>query len=247
RYVVYDAPNVRPHVDLHPEVPLVPLLRLPHLGIALALLILRRTRGLDDSGIHYGPGPEQEALLLQQFPDFGEHRLGQVVPLQEVTEAEDRGLVGHGVLAQLDAHEAPHGLAVVDGVLGLGIGEVEPLLQEVDAEHLLEAQGRPSLALLRVVWFDESDEPLPWDDSVHLGEEPLAASDLALGVPCQSGERPLLSHALSSLEVRVRCQCLTNITHQTRVVQRFPRSETGNRRLPEDAAPPSVLPQPLHM
>src|SRR5690606_9536260 len=116
----------------------------------------------------------------------------------------------------------PHGLAVVDGVLGLGIGEVEPLLQEVDAEHLLESQGRPSLlALPGVVWFDESDEPLPWDDSVHLGEEPLAASDLALGVPCQSGERPLLSHALYALEVRVRCACLTNIARQTELVQRF--------------------------
>src|SRR5690606_36110326 len=177
-----------------------PFFVVKHLGIALALLILRRTRGLDDRRVHYGPGPEQEALLLQQFPDFGEHRLGQAVPLQEVTEAEDGRLVGHGVLAQLDAHEAPHGLAVVDGVLGLGIGEVEPLLQEVDAEHLLEAQGRPSLALPGVVWFDESDEPLPWDDGVHLGEEPLAASDLALGVPCQSGERPLLSHAVSALE-----------------------------------------------
>src|SRR5262249_11196542 len=47
----------------------------------------------------------------------------------------------------LDPGEPPHRLAVVDGVLRLGVGEIEPLLQEVDAQHLLEPQvtARPVL------------------------------------------------------------------------------------------------------
>src|SRR6266568_2588188 len=56
---------VHADVRLHPEVPLVTLLRLLHLRVPLAFLILGRTGRVDDRGIDDGTGGDSQALGLQ--------------------------------------------------------------------------------------------------------------------------------------------------------------------------------------
>src|SRR5436305_11118742 len=80
-------------------------------------------------------------------------------------------------------------------VLGLRVGEIEPLLQEVDPQHLLQPERRPPRAIsFRVVRCDQGHQPGPRHHRVHLGQEPLSARDLALLAPRDRRERPLLIH-----------------------------------------------------
>ena len=186
--------RVRPDVQLHPEMPRVPLPRLLHLGIARLRRILRRAGRGDDRRVDDRPALQQQPLRGEQLLDRLEDRRGQPVLLEQVAEAQDRRLVGHHVVPELDAGEPPHRLAVVDRVLGLRVGEIEPLLQEVDPQHLLEPQRLPPLPGLRIVRLDQREQLRPRDHGVHLGQEPLPPRHLALLAPRDARERPLLTH-----------------------------------------------------
>jgi hypothetical protein len=154
-------------------------------GLELKYRSLVVARGRDDRGIDDRARLQQEAFRGQEVAHGGKDRGGEVVLLQAVPEPQDRGLVGHHVLAQLDARKPPHRLAVVDRVFGLGIREIEPLLEEVDPQHLLEPQGLAALPGLRIVGRDHGEQLLPGDHAVHLGQELLSAGHFD-----PSGSRP---------------------------------------------------------
>jgi hypothetical protein len=120
-----------PDVRLHPEVPLVALLRLVHVGVALALGVLRRAGRSDDRGVHDGARAHQQALLGQVRVDLVEQRLGQVVGQQQAPKLQQRRGVGHRFARQVDAHEIAHRLAVVQGVFQRFVSQPVPLLQTV--------------------------------------------------------------------------------------------------------------------
>lgn len=66
--------------------------------------------------------------------------------LQQMTETQQCGRIRHALDGQIDTDEVAHRLAVVDGVLQRFIGKGIPLLEEVDAQHALQAiGGRPRL------------------------------------------------------------------------------------------------------
>ena len=71
--------------------------------------------------------------------DLPEKLLPQMVFLKQMAELQDRGLIGHGFPAQVDAHKPTHGDRFVQGFFRPGIGEVEPLLEEIDAQHTFQA------------------------------------------------------------------------------------------------------------
>ena len=74
-------PRVGIHADmgLHPKVPLVALLARMHLRVALAVLVLRRTRRRHQSRIHCAALLEQQALAAQQIIDCRQDAIGQFV------------------------------------------------------------------------------------------------------------------------------------------------------------------------
>jgi hypothetical protein len=55
------------------------------------------------------------------------------VLLQQMPEAAHRGLVRRRLAAQVDADEAAHRRRIKERFLDRRVGQVEPLLQEVDA------------------------------------------------------------------------------------------------------------------
>lgn len=70
---------------------------------------------------------------------------------------ENRRLGGHEIHPQLHPTEAPHRLAFVNRIIRRRIGEIELLLQEVDAKHLLEPQGLTATPSGRIMRRDERE------------------------------------------------------------------------------------------
>ena len=71
--------GIDPDVRLHAKVPLVAFLRLVHLGVALAVPVLRRAWRGDDRRIDYRAFLEQQALLCQVGVDRRKDSPGQAV------------------------------------------------------------------------------------------------------------------------------------------------------------------------
>ena len=94
-------------VQLHAEVPLLPLAGLVHLRVALLVGILRRTGRTDDRGVHDRAGANLQSVGLQNLADLGEQRLTQLVLLQQAAELQQRGRVGYPLTPQVDANETP--------------------------------------------------------------------------------------------------------------------------------------------
>ncbi len=100
---------VDPDGCLHPEVPLVPLGGLMHLGGTGLVGMLRRTRGVDDRGIHDGPRRHLDAEGTEMAVDGVEQRVAQPMGFQQVPNPTDRGLVRGRFRSQINADEGPHG------------------------------------------------------------------------------------------------------------------------------------------
>ena len=81
---------------------------------------------------------------------------------------------------------------VVKRILHGRVRQFEPLLHEVDPEHLLRAHGRAAVSGLGIVRLDEPGQLLPRDYLVHLGEELLFPGPLFLALVSQTGETDLL-------------------------------------------------------
>ena len=55
-----------------------------------------------------------------------------------------------------------------------GFRQIEPLLHEVDPQHLLQTQRMAATPRLRIVRLDQRHEPRPRHDRIRLTEAPLA-------------------------------------------------------------------------
>lgn len=143
--------QARIHIDSnvrhHPEVPLVALLGLVHLGVSFTAAVLGRTRGSDQRGIDHRAALEQQALGRQRGVDGGQDLQAQVMGFEQVAKAQDRALIGQVVFARIQARElAKHG-GVVQRFFHRRVREVEPLLDEVMRSMVSTANGgRPPLA-----------------------------------------------------------------------------------------------------
>ena len=106
----------------------------------------------------------------------------QPMLLEQMAEAEDRGLIRDPITDQLDAGKAAHGGHLDQGLLHGWVTEGIPLLQQMNAQHRCQRIGRPAAFLARfgVMGLDQSDQRLPRHDRLHLSEK-LLALGLLLG------------------------------------------------------------------
>ena len=183
---------------LHAKVPVLTLLGLVHLWIARACGVLGRGRRGDDGRIHDRAALEQQPLLLKQRADLSKDALSQVVLFQKVAKAQDRRLIRNVVPEQLNAGKTAHRLDVVERVFGLRVRQVEPVLHEVDAQHLLHRLRLRAVTRLRVMRLDQRQKSRPWNHRVHLSQKTLAARDLALLLPGNRGKRGLAHRSINS-------------------------------------------------
>jgi len=93
---------------------------------------------------------------------------------------QDGGFVGHAVNAGIESGKLAHDGGIVQRVFHGWIGEGEPLLHEMDAQHGFQRKRPPPATGLGVNRFDQRAEPLPGNDLFHLGQEQLTAGGLGL-------------------------------------------------------------------
>lgn len=179
-------------IGLHAKEVLVSLPGLLHFRITLPVLVLGRRRGSHNSGVDDGTLVHEQAPLGQASVDLLEDPLGQQgMLLQQMREAKQGSRVRHALDGQIDTDEIAHGLAVIDGIFQCLVGKRIPLLQEVDPQHAFQASGRPTALACRVRKVGRRqrvDQPLPWNQGIHLHQEPLSAGDLLLVLVLSLGE-----------------------------------------------------------
>jgi hypothetical protein len=131
------------NVGLHPKVPLVALRHLMHLRVALAILVLGRTRCTDDRRVHDRAVRDLDAVAPQMLVDRLQQRLAQLVALQQMPELAHRRLVRCAFDPEIDTDEPAHRHRVVERFLNRRVRQVEPQLQEVDPQHPLQRNRWP--------------------------------------------------------------------------------------------------------
>ena len=180
-------------VSLHSEKPLVPFPGGVHLGIALLVFVLGRTRRMDDRCINDRATPHGHTRTTQVRVNGPKDTLPKTMLLQEMTELANRRLVRNPFASEIDADERPHRGTVVECLLHGRIAKVEPVLQEVHAQHSLDAYRRSSRPISRrIVSVDDFAETLPWDHLVHLIEKPGTPRRLAVAFKTGGCKRDLL-------------------------------------------------------
>ncbi len=133
--------DVGADVDLHPKIPLLALLGGVHVRVAGFVLVLGGAGGMDEGGVHHRAFGHQQAFGFEVRIDGVQQYGGQAVVFEEMPEVEDRGLVRQGISDTGKAREAAHTLDFVERVLHLAVGEAEPLLHTVDAQHRQSKQS----------------------------------------------------------------------------------------------------------
>ena len=155
---------------LHPEEPLVALLRLVHLRVALTRTVLRRGRGRDDARIHDRPLLQPMTLRRQVRVDRTKQFPAQVMPLQQMPEVQDRRLVRQRT-RQPQPDEPAHRLHFVQQVLHAGIAQVVEQLHAVHPQHHPQRIRPPAAACLRIERRNLRLQAAPRDQTVHLLQE----------------------------------------------------------------------------
>ena len=174
--------GVNSNVRLHVEVPLVALFSLVHLGVALAVLVLRRGRRSDDRGIDHCAFPQQQAAGGEMHVDGGEDTLGQLVCFQQTAELEERSGIRCRFAAEVDADEATDRMAVVKGVFRSLVRQPEALLGNVHAQHTREADRRAATSFaFGVERFHLRQQRRLRRHGVNLAEKAVAPRDFLLG------------------------------------------------------------------
>ena len=103
-------------VGLHAKVPVIAFLRLVHLGIALAVLVLRRRRRGDQRGVDDGAFAHHQALLGEVSVDRVENLARESFGFKQVAELQQGRRVRRRLPAQINADKGANGLAVIDRV-----------------------------------------------------------------------------------------------------------------------------------
>ena len=113
-------PSFRRNVDC--------LFRLMHLWIAFTVLVLSRTKRVDNRRIDDGAMAQRKAFLLQITVDDGQDRRRQLMFLQRVPEVHDRG-VFRDRRAQGQVRKLEHGRDFTQRFVHGRIVQREPILQ----------------------------------------------------------------------------------------------------------------------
>ena len=111
------GPAIYPDMRLHPEIPLLALAGLVHLGVARFVAFLVELGALMMVASTIVPVPTFRPFAAKMLVDGGKYLCSKLVLLQQVAELANRGLVRHRLTAEIDAGKLPHRSRVIQRLL----------------------------------------------------------------------------------------------------------------------------------
>ena len=84
--------------------------------------------------------------------------MAQVVRFKEMTELQERGGVGHALGLEINAGKTLQGLTVIERVFKGFVSEAIPLLEEIDAQHPFQPDGRATTFTFRIEWLNDGEQ-----------------------------------------------------------------------------------------
>ena len=159
---------------------------------------------MDDRGVDHSAALEELPALLERVVDDVHHLPGQRMLLEQVAELEDRRLVGHRVVGEVEPRRAAHRLDLVERTLHRRIRQCGPLLPQVDLLHRREWR-RPEAAPARrrVELLDHREQLYSRHDLLHLGQESLPTRLFLLPFEGQRGEGRLVHGGSAVHDLRI--------------------------------------------
>ena len=121
---------------------------------------------------------------------------------KQMAKIQNGRLVGRGGAAQIDSGEAAQRGRVVQRVLGPGIGEIEPVLKKVDAQHNRQTHRLAAVARLGIMRLDQCFQLRPRYNGIHGVKKLLPAAGprmlfkTRLAGKCYLAHRNLHLHAI---------------------------------------------------
>jgi len=181
------------NMRLHAEVPLVTFLRLMHHRVTGFVLVVGRAGCIDDGRIHNRASVNYQPVFLKIAVDLYKQLIAQIMRFEQMSELADRGLVRCGFTPMVDADEAPHGARVIQGFFHRRIGQIEPVLQKVDAQHAFQAdRGAARTFRLWVKRLDHFAQVTPGVNLLHSIEKLLPTGWLTVQLKTFFGEGALM-------------------------------------------------------
>ncbi len=181
--------SINANVRFHSEVPVIALLRLVHLRITLAILVLCRRRRGDQRGVNNGPFAHHQTFFGQMSVDRIEDLARQFVRLEQVAKLEQGRRVRRRLAAQIDADKSTNGLAVVDRIFDAFVRQTKALLGYVHPQHTCQTDRWTTRAFdLRIERFDQFVQLAPGRNTANLFEKTVAPRELFLGSVFEVGE-----------------------------------------------------------
>lgn len=167
-------------MGLHAKEPLVAPASLVHIRIALLFLVLGRAGRVDDTGIDDSAPVHLQAIFLQILIDQIKQSISQIMALHQMAELTDFCFVRRRLLTEVNAHKLTHRGGIVQNFFSGRIGQIEPVLQEIDTQHTLDADRTAASPLrLGLERLDGFAKLFPGDDPFHVVQELFLAGLLA--------------------------------------------------------------------
>src|SRR5690348_3251750 len=111
---------------------------------------------------------------------------------EQVAEAAHRRLIRHWLMAKVDADKTSHRLRIVQRLFDRRVRQIEPVLQEIDAQHPLDADRRTAITGLRIERLDQPAQRRPRYNALHLAKKHCPPCRLGIAVKSRSRQRQLL-------------------------------------------------------
>ena len=192
--VRHTRPRVHSDVHLHPQTPIVPLLRLVQLRVALAALVLGRGRRRDDAGVHDRARLQPQPLVRKVRVDRRGQLSSKTPALPQIAQVQDRRLVLQR-LGQVQPDEGTRRLGFVEQVPDALVAEVVVEMKAVNAPHGRHPIRWPPAPPLGVAGWGAGLQFGPGDQPVGPFEEPFAARRAPLPLGFHAGQRRLTHRA----------------------------------------------------
>src|SRR5499427_10183724 len=110
-----------------------------------------------------------------------------------------RRLIRHRLAAEVDANKTPHRLRIIKRLFDRPVRQIEPALQEIDAQHPLDPDWWAAIARLRIERFDQPAQRRPRHNPLHLGQKDCPPRRLGVALKpryrqCQLLHSPTHAH-----------------------------------------------------